>query len=655
MTDEFEPTQNDPSADADTSRVPVQPAPAVPPTPTTPVTPTAPTSPLTPASRTSSTPPTYEHEVAWAAPVAPAAPVVVAAKPRRSGRFRWAISLAVIALVIGTSVAVAAIITGRSTNATVLGYVPEGTIVYAEARLDLPGDQRRAVGEFLAKFPGFADQAALDTKLDQVLDDVVKDASKGDHTYTTDIAPWFDGELGFSLGSLPPASSFSSGDASAMASFRALALLSIKDPAAAQAWFDAAIKKTGAKTTTETYNGATLTVFEKSGGATAAFTLIDGKVAVAGDIVSVKAAVDSKGASGFASEPGPKAALDSATGDYVGFVYVALRPLVDWSSDLSKANPGSSGVQTPPLGEAIKNAIPDWSAYWLRLEQDAVVMQAVAPKPETALGPTQNRTSAVIEHIPGTAIVASTSNDLGKTLKQSLDLYRSDANLKPVLDQLDQALGLAGGEDAALGWAGDSAVVINDSDGTPEAGVIVVPTDKAAAPRLFTSLRTLVALGGSQQGITLRDESYNGNTITIVDLGDIRERSGMLGGVASGSLTLPAGHIEIAYAVTDDVVVIGSGPGFVKHVLDTTKATSLGSNARYSKLIDRAGAGTGTTFVDITAIRGLIEKAAGTADPTAIAKYEKDIKPFLVPFDAMVASGSVSGDLTRSVVYITVK
>jgi hypothetical protein len=366
MTDEFEPNQNDPSADADaTSRVPVPPAAAAP--PMVPPTPVTPTSPLTPAGRTTATSPTYEHEVAWAAPVAPAAPVVVKAPRRRSGRFRWAISLAVIALVIGTSVAVAAIITGRSTNSTVLGYVPDGTIVYGEARLDLPGDQRRAVGEFLAKFPGFADQSALDTKIDQVLDDVVKHASNDDQSYTADIAPWFDGELGFSLGALPPASSLSKGDASAMGSFRALALLSIKDPAAAQAWFDAAIKKTGAKTTTETYNGATLTVFEKSGGATAAFTLIDGKVAVAGDIVSVKAAVDSKGASGFASEPGPKAALDSATGDYVGFVYVALRPLVDWSSDLSKANPQSGGVQMAPLGEAIRKTIPDWGAYWLRV------------------------------------------------------------------------------------------------------------------------------------------------------------------------------------------------------------------------------------------------------------------------------------------------
>ena len=60
---------------------------------------------------------------------------------------------------------------------------------------------------------------------------------------------------------------------------------------------------------------------------------------------------------------------------------------------------------------------------------------------------------------------------------------------------------------------------------------------------------------------------------------------------------------------------------------------------------------------DISAVRGLIEKAAadGKTDAADLKKYETDIKPFLVPFDAMFAAGSIDGDLTRSVIYITVK
>jgi hypothetical protein len=642
MTDDLEPQAPDPTPGDDaTSRLPAWPGPS------------APTVPLTPVSRPSLPPQTFEHEVAWAS-AAPAVQVVTATTPRRRSRGRWAISIVVIALVMLTSAAVVLLITGRSSTATILGYVPDDSIVYGEVRLDLPGDQRQAVGGFLSKFPGFADQAALDTKLDEVLDNLVKDATKGDQSYTLNIKPWFDGELGFSMDTLPPAASISGGDPSASGAFRGLALVSIKDTALAQAWFDAAIAKAGAKTTKETYNGTTLTVFEKTGGITAALGLIDGKVAIAGDIVSVKAAVDSRGASKFASTPGPKAAIDSATGDYVGFVYVGLRPLTDWSNELNRALPKMGGLQSAGISGVMLQAIPDWGTFWLRVESDAIVVEAVAPKPETQIGPTENRSSTVVEHIPGSAIVAFNANDYGKTLTQTLALYRSEPTLKPMLDQLDQALGLVGGADAALGWAGDTAAVISDTDGGFEGGLIVAPTDKAAAAHLFTALRAFIAIGGGQQGLTVRDETYNGTTITIVDLGDIRALSGAAG--AASGLPLPTGHVEISYAVTDNVVVIGCGPGFVKHVLDTTPATSLASNERYKKLVGRAGTGIGTTFVDITAIREQIEKAAsGSADAVGLAKYEQNVKPFLVPFDALVATGSVNSDTTRSVIYITVK
>jgi hypothetical protein len=309
------------------------------------------------------------------------------------------------------------------------------------------------------------------------------------------------------------------------------------------------------------------------------------------------------------------------------------------------------------MSAAMLKVIPDWGAYWLRIERDAIVMEAVAPKAAAVIGPTDNRVSPVVEHIPGTAVVAATSNDYGKTLKGMLDLYRSEPTLKPMLDQLDSALGLVGGEDAALGWAGDTAVVVNLADGTPEGGLIAIPTDKAAAEHLFTSLRSFIVLAGAQQGLSVSDETYNGTTITTVDLGDLATLTGGTG--AAVSIPLPTGHLQIAYAVTDQVVVVGSGPGFVKHVLDTTMATSLKSNDRYRKLADRAGAGTGTTFVDITTIRGLVEKAAADATdltgPKALATYNSEIKPFLAPFDAIVASGSVTGNTTRSVIYITLK
>ena len=187
--------------------------------------------------------------------------------------------------------------------------------------------------------------------------------------------------------------------------------------------------KAGAKTTTETYQGTTITVFDEASGLTAAYALIDGKVAVFGDLASVKAAIDTKGDGGFSKEPGPKAALDSSSGDHVGFMYLALRPLLDWSTAASQALPQTGGAAvTPALSDSMLKIVPDWAAYWLSFQNDAIVAELTAPRPDTALGPTENRISTIAEHIPSTAVVASIANDYGKTLKQTLDLYRSDAD-----------------------------------------------------------------------------------------------------------------------------------------------------------------------------------------------------------------------------------
>lgn len=612
---------------------------------------------LDPTTTTTTTTTTTYEPATTSAPAEPVVPVVPPTPPGRRGRLRWALALAAVVVVLTASVVTALLITGRSPNATVLGYVPDKTVMYGEVRLDLPGDQRLAVGAFLSKFPGFKDQAALDSKLDQVLDDLIKNASKGDQTYTTDIKPWFDGQLAFSVGPLPDPKTLTSGSSSSVKDLRALALMTVKDPVLAQAWFDKAIKASGATTTTETYNGAQLTVFGTAGQPQAAFALLDGKVAVAGDIASVKAAVDTKGKGGFASEAAPKAALDSAAGDHVGFVYVEMRSLVEWSNALSQATSEQfGGSPSPDLSATMLKYLPEWGAFWLRFENDAVVMEASQPKAEAALGPTEDRTSPVAGHVPATALVVVATHDDGATLKSMLDVYKAEPSLKDVMAQLDKALGLVGGADAAIGWIGDTAIVVNDADGTPEAGLIVLPTDKAAATRLFTSLRNFVALGGADAGITIRDEAYNGSTITIVDFGDISKLSGSMGMSLGSGVALPSGHIELAYTVTDQVVVLGSGPAFVKHVLDTNEGNSIASNDRYKKLIDRVGSkGVGTYFVDITAIRGLIESAVSKLSPDAMAKYETDYKPYLVPFDALAASGSVGGDLSRSRIIITVK
>lgn len=586
------------------------------------------------------------------APAAPAANVLgsqvqTTTVMPNGDRKRWLIAAGVVGVLVVLSALAVSLFTGRAANATVLGYVPADSIMYGEIRMDLPGDQRAAVGSFLSKFPGFADQSTIETKIDEVLDRLIGGATDGEQAFSSDIKPWFGGEVAFSVGSLPDPAAVST-DPSAMDGGHALALVSVKDAVAAKAWFDSIIAEHGLTTSTESYGSATIVT---SGGPDGgAYALLDGKVAVVGDVASVKAAVDTKGAGGFVSDANVKAALGSTSGDHVGFVYVALRPLLEWSTKV-----GGAEVLGMEPGGALTGLAPDWAAFALRVEGDGLVMESLAPVTAgNDVG--ASRSSAVADHVPANAIAVSISNDYGQGLLKLLDTYRAMPQLKPTIDSLDEALGVLGGPDAAVGWIGDVGVAVTQTETGVDGGLIIVPTDHAAAERLFTSLRTLVSLGGATAGITLRDEMYAGQMITIVDLGDAGDLAA-LGGVPTSDLgvDLPTGHVELAYSITDDIVVIGAGPGFVQHVLDTTAATSIASNDRYKALVGRVGQGAGIGFLDIAAIRGLIESSIVRMGVTDVTQYEQEYKPFIEPFDAVITSTSVKDGISRTRTIITIK
>lgn len=561
-----------------------------------------------------------------------------------AGRSRWLIAAGAIGVVVILSALAVSLLTGRAPNAVVLGYVPADSILYGEARLDLPGDQRAAVGEFLSRFPGFADQAAMETKIDEVLDRLVSGATDGRQAFSSDIKPWFGGQVAFSVGALPDPSGISESDVSAMAGTRFLVLVSIKDEALARSWFDGVIAENGVSTSTETYGGASLNVFSEEG-TQAAYALLDGKVAVLGDLESVRAAVDTKGAGAFGTGPNVTAALDATSGDHVGFVYMAVRPWVEWSSRVGADMPGA-------LGSTLTDLVPDWAAFSARVQGDALVFETLAPVTDGTEAPAA-RTSTIVDHVPAGTILLTVSHDYGKGLTEMLETWRADPAMKPIVDGLDQAVGMLGGTSAAIGWIGDTAVTVNRTADGIEGGLVIVPTDRAAADRLFTSLKTLISLGGATMGVTVREEDHAGTPITIIDFGELSDLAGLAGtSPEMFGTSLPSGRVELAYAITDQLVVLGSGPGFVGRILDTTPETSLGGTERYKALAARAGTGAGVAFVDVTAMRELLERAmAGAAAERT--QYEQEVKPFFEPFDALIGSTSVKDGISRSTIILT--
>ena len=556
---------------------------------------------------------------------------------RRSSGLRWAIALGGIVVVVGVIVAILVLASGRPTPSIAIGYMPNDAVSYGEYRLDLPGDQRQKLAAFLSKLPGFADQAAIEPKLNEVFDRIVAAASSNSQTFTTDIQPWFGGVIAIGSGPFDAASLGGAMTGSMVGGFGSqLLVATITDPAKANAWLQ---KTIGSNATTSSYGGATLYT---SGGLAAAVT---DKVLLGGGEAMVKAAIDTKGQGNLAADPQFKAAYASVSRDYVVFSFVNYRSYVTSLVNLAGA---SAALDKTTIDDALLGLVPAWVGTSSRFEDDAIVAEGTFPAIDIGFD-AKNRASTLAGHAPPSTLFYAEAHDVGAALKAFLDKLRAIPELSSTFGQIDQSAGLIGGLDGLFGWWGDVAVAVGpDVDGSIGGGLLIAPTDAAAARKTFETLRSFVILGGGQAGITLRDEKHGDATVTIIDFSGAIAKSG---GAAPGVKT------ELAYTVTDDIVVLGYGASFVNAVLDAGPGPSLADDARFKGLVGRVGAeNLGLTFVDIQAIRGLVEPVAkGLVSAEAWATYEKEIVPYVSHLDALVSSARIDGGTNRLPMAFTVK
>ncbi|HEY6570390.1 MAG TPA: DUF3352 domain-containing protein, partial [Candidatus Limnocylindrales bacterium] len=199
-----------------------------------------------------------------------------------------------------------------------------------------------------------------------------------------------------------------------------------------------------------------------------------------------------------------------------------------------------------------------------------------------------------------------------------------------------------GGFDAAVGWIGETGIVVTGTGGSVAGGLVIVPTNADDAQRLFTQLRGFIELAGGA-GIKLTDETYNGATITVVDL------SGA-GALTGGAVAVP-NEIKVAYAVTDTVVVFGSSVEFVKAVIDAPSGSNLASTDQFKSALAKVDAVNSTLlWVDVAGIRTIAEPLMSADQKT---EYESDLKPYLEPFDSVIAT-NVAGEIDEGTFVLSV-
>jgi len=608
---------------------------------------------VAPAWTPPTSPPTSEPvESAWIEPILPAVEPADGSAPaeavtrdgaaatttttRRAG-LRWAIAIGGVAVVVIAIAAILALAGSRPAPSIAVGYMPSDTIAYAEYRLDLPGDQRQKLAAYLANYPGFKDQAAIEPKLNEVFDRIVGLASNQSQTFTADIQPWFGGLVAMGMGAPSMASLSGSTDSSSLGGLdNATIVVTITDQAKAKAWIE---KTIGTSAVASDYGGANLL---SGHGYSVGIT---DKVLIVGGDAGVKAAIDSKGQGSLANDQDFKAAFSSGSRDYVVFGYTAYRAYI--TAAVNMAGP-AAGLDRTTIDDQLLALVPAWSSNFVRFENDSIVSESAFPSVDIGFE-AKNHASTLAGHVPPSTLFYAESHDIGAAVKAFLEKLRAIPELSQAFSQIDASAGLIGGVDGLIGWWGDTALAIGPTaDGSIGGGLLIAPTDAAAAKKMFETIRSFVILGGGQAGVTLRDEKHGDATVTIVDFSATMAQSGGLP---------PGVKAEIAWTVTDNLVAIGYPAAYVNAVLDAKAGSSLADDARFKSLVARVGADNlGLTFVDIQGIRSLVEPLVKPLVPASDwAFYEREILPYVSHLDAVVSSARADGNLNRLPMAFTAK
>ncbi len=435
---------------------------------------------------------------------------------------------------------------------------PANTVVYANLYLQPSTGQQMNLSGLISRLPGFADEAALDDKIDQVVQNLL---SMTGIDYRADVKPW--------LGDQVAVAAWPTGTDALEAATVILAETS--DPEVASASLASLTADQGLTFTSETYEGVELQVGEGT-----AYAVVDGMVVVGNGADAIHAVIDTSAAEeSLATQPAFTDAMDGLP-DHLASFYVDLAGVAE-----------ASGTTTDLGGATTASAV-------LVAENDGLRLSGSAPLPSTAASPAadpvpqgtlsawmpeQTLAEVTVFGLAGVleeALAVAGEVPEGEEVTSSLDTIRALAAFALGVDLDEDVLPLLDAEVAlAFGGIGPTAM--------PSGQLLLRPSDPEAAT---DTLRRVADRIGSAGG-TSSTETLDGIEITAISV---------------------PGTIDAAFGVVDGVVVIGLDPIDVAAVAEArTSGFTLDGTSAYEQAFGVAGVRAGTeAWVDVATLGSLL-------------------------------------------------
>jgi Protein of unknown function (DUF3352) len=475
---------------------------------------------------------------------------------------------------------------------------PAGSLVYGEATLRPDGDQKAAIDDLLAKFPG---EGSAGDRIGQLMEEAFAESDSG-LSYEEDVEPWLGDEAAFFV------SSVHAGGEEADAA----ALVATEDEDASVE----AVEKEGDARKTE-HRGHDLYLSSDEEGAAA---VLDGWL-VLGTPGGVKAAIDTaEDGETVEDEERYRETLEDAPEDRLGFMYLNM-------PGLYRQLAGTSGAAA--LGQ-FRQVFEEPVLVTADADEAGVRFEGAVPASLMSALPVVAEGSGAAGDLPADSWLALAQPDLGRTIEGFVDLAGSSIGGRDVIrQQLEAATGLDLERDV-ISWMGDWGAFVRGTSVLELNGAVVVETtDEAASGRFIDALARLA-----------RENAEPGTRVSPLELDGGGE------GITIRSRDLPQ---PVHLFQRDARVVAAYGDAAAQDAIDP--AESLAESPAFTQAEEALGGDYAISFfMAFEPILALAESEGAASDED----WSK-VKPYLEPLGALVGGARRDGDELRSAFGLSVK
>ncbi len=424
---------------------------------------------------------------------------------------------------------------------------PAGTAAYVNLYLSPSVGQQLNLEALIGRLPGFADEASLDAKVDQIIGNLL--AGTG-IDYGAQVKPWLGDQL--AVAAWPGTDGAS----------EVVVFVAVKDAQAAAAAVSGLIGGETIEPVSETYRGINI----RTSGDTAV-AIVDDILVVGPLAESLQPVIDvAEGAGSLGGLAAFGEAMARVPSDHLASVFVNVGALSGEDGAGESLTTASAALVAEPGGLRLAGSLPfegagDGTSIEPSVATDWIAADALA--------------AAVIFDLPHTLEAAEGAlggSDQGEEALGLLDTVRAlaafglgldvDADLMPLLDR-------------------EAGVAITGIEGgTPSGHLVLRPADPDAAAAALDRILDRVGAIGAES----RSEARGGVEITVVTVPDLG---------------------EIAYAMVDGIVIAGPSVDDVLEAVGVHEGEeeSLANSPAYLDAFRLAGEHGGTeTFADLGAL-----------------------------------------------------